>query len=118
MRRRLMDSPRRSNRINLYVGNLSSTATEIDLKQVFSAFGPVIEVSIMNDEYIGSGQSRRYAYIKMEERTQGEAAILNLNGKSLSNRVIGVIEALPLSPVNVTPPCNKYRHRSWRDKKE
>ncbi|MDD4923234.1 MAG: RNA-binding protein [Dehalococcoidales bacterium] len=112
MRRQLMDSPRRSNRINLYVGNLALTVTEFELKRVFSAFGQVIDVSIMNDEYIGSGQSRRYAYIKMEERTQGEAAILNLNGKSLGDRVIGVIEALPLSPANDTPSCNKYRHRS------
>ncbi len=112
MRRRLMDSPRRSSRINLYVGNLALSVTEIQLKKVFSTFGPVIDVSIMNDEYIGSGQSRRYAYVKMEERTQGEAAIHSLNGKSLSNSVIGVIEALPLSPVDITPPCNKYRHRS------
>lgn len=112
MRRHLMDSPRRSNRINLYVGNLASTVTEIELERVFSDFGPVIDVSIMNDEYIGSGQSRRYAYIKMEERTQGEAAILNLNGKSLSNCIINVIEGLPLSPADTTPPGNKYRHRS------
>jgi hypothetical protein len=48
----------------------------------------------------------------MEERTQGEAAIHSLNGKSLSNSVIGVIEALPLSPVDIIPPGNKYRHRS------
>ncbi len=112
MRRRLTDSPRRSNKINLYVGNLSSTVTEIELNHVFSVFGPVIEVCIMNDEYIGSGQSRRYAYVKMEERMQGEAAILSLNGKLLGSHVIGVIEALPVSPVNTSPPCNKYRHRS------
>ena len=111
MRRQLMDSPRRSNRINLYVGNLALTVTEIELKRVFSAFGQVIDVSIMNDEYIGSGQSRRYAYVKMEERSQGEAAILSLNGKSLSNCVINVVEGLPLSPANVNPPSNKYRHR-------
>ncbi len=111
MRRQLMDSPRRSNRINLYVGNLAFTVTEIELERIFSVFGTVINVSIMNDEYIGSGQSRRYAYIKMEERTQGEAAILSLNGKSLSNSIINVIEGLPLSPADAAPSCNKYRHR-------
>ncbi len=113
MRRQLMDCHQRSSKINLYVSNLETTVTEADLKRIFSAFGPVIDVSIMNDEYIGSGQSRRYAYVKMEGKDQGEAAILSLNGKSLKNSVIGVIEALPLSPVNDTATaCNKYRHRS------
>jgi RNA recognition motif-containing protein len=108
-----MDSPQRSAKINLYVGNLEPSVTAAELNRIFSAFGPVMEVSIMNDEYIGSGQSRRYAYVKMTLRAQGEAAILSLNGRSLKNRVIGVIEALPLSPIDGAPPlCNKYRHRS------
>jgi RNA recognition motif-containing protein len=78
MRRKLMDSRQRSSRINLYVSDLETTVTEADLKRIFSALGPVIYVSIMNDEYIGSGQSRRYAYGKMEGKDQVEAAILSL----------------------------------------
>ena len=113
MKRRLMDLPQGTAKMNVYVGNLELSVTELDLKRIFSVFGQVVDLNIMNDKYIGSGQPRRYAYVKMAVRSQGEAAIAGLNGKSLRNRIIGVIEALPLSPASGTVPSgNKYRRRS------
>ena len=44
--------------MNIYVGNLSLEVTEEELRQEFITFGEVISVTIMNDKYIGSGQSR------------------------------------------------------------
>ena len=112
MKRQLMDLPQRSSKINLYVGNLEVSVTEGELKQVFLPFGQVTGVNIMDDEYIGSGQPRRYAFIEMAVRSQGEAAIIGLNGKSLRNKVIGVIEALPLSHnTGRTSRTDKYRRR-------
>jgi RNA recognition motif-containing protein len=61
------------------------------------AFGEVLSVIIMNDRDIGSGQSRGYAYVEMPSKSEGEAAVSALNGKTLANMVINVIEALPLS---------------------
>ncbi len=83
--------------MNIYVGNLSLGVTEEELRREFMAFGEVISVTIMNDKYIGSGQSRGYGFVEMPSQSEGQAAITGLNGKTLSHRAIDVIKALPLS---------------------
>jgi len=83
--------------MNIYVGNLSLEVTGEELRQEFMAFGEVISVNIMNDEYIGSGQSREYGFVEMPSVSEGQAAITALNGKTLRHRAINVIQALPLS---------------------
>jgi RNA recognition motif-containing protein len=83
--------------MNIYVGNLSLEMTEDELRKEFMAFGEVISVTIMNDKYIGSGQPRGYGYVEMTSKSEGAAAVASLSGKKLRNRVIDVVEALPLS---------------------
>ena len=83
--------------MNIYVGNLSLEVTEEELRREFMAFGEVISVTIMNDKYIGSGQSRGYGFVEMPSLSEGQAAIIALNGKTLRHRTIDVIQALPLS---------------------
>jgi len=83
--------------MNIYVGNLSLEMTEDELRQEFTAFGEVISVTIMNDKYIGSGQLRGYGYVEMASKSEGATAIANLEGKKLRDRVVNVVEALPLS---------------------
>jgi len=83
--------------MNIYVGNLSLETTEDELRKEFMEFGEVISVTIMNDRYIGSGQPRGYGYVEMASKSEGTTAITNLEGKALRNRVINVVEALPLS---------------------
>jgi len=83
--------------MNIYVGNLSLEVTEGELRQEFMAFGEVISVTIMNDKYIGSGQSRGYAFVEMPSQSEGKAAIATLKDKTLRHMTINVIEALPLS---------------------
>jgi len=83
--------------MNTYVGNLSLEVTEEELRREFMAFGEVISVTIMNDKYIGSGQSRGYGFVEMPSLSEAQAAITTLNGKSLRRRAIDVIQALPLS---------------------
>jgi RNA recognition motif-containing protein len=83
--------------MNIYVGNLSLEMTVDELRNLFLVFGEVISVTIMNDKYIGSGQPRGYGYVEMTSKAEGTTAIANLEGKKLRNRVIDVVEALPLS---------------------
>jgi hypothetical protein len=89
--------PRKGANMNIYVGNLSLEVTEEELRREFMAFGEVISVIIMNDKYIGSGQLRGYGFIEMASKAEGEAAIANLNEKTLKHMTINVVEALPLS---------------------
>jgi len=92
--------------MNIYVGNLSLETTEDELRKEFTEFGEVISVTIMNDKYIGSGQPRGYGYVEMTSKSEGAAAIANLEGKKMRNRVINVVEALPLSDKGRTVSLN------------
>ncbi len=83
--------------MNIYVGNLSLEVTEEELRQEFMAFGEVIAVTIMNDKYIGSGQSRGYGFVEMPSVSEGQAAITGLNGKTLKERTLTVNAARPRS---------------------
>jgi RNA recognition motif-containing protein len=83
--------------MNIFVGNLSLEVTESELRQEFGAFGQVASVSVMNDKYIGSGQSWGYGFVEMPSRSEGEAAISGLKGKTIKGRALDVVEALPLS---------------------
>ena len=83
--------------MNIYVGNLPFEMTEDELRQVFIAFGNVESVSIMNDKYIGSGQPRGYGFVEMASKSEGEATVTALNGRTLKHRTSDVVEALPLS---------------------
>jgi RNA recognition motif-containing protein len=81
----------------IYVGNLALETTADELRREFIEFGEVLSVSVTNDSYIGSGQPRGYGYVEMASKAEGTAAIARLEGKKLRNRIISIVEALPLS---------------------
>ena len=81
--------------MNIYVGNLSREATEEELRQEFAAFGEVASVNIIKDKY--SGQSRGFAFVEMSSKTEAEAAIAGLKGKTFKERTLDVNEARPRS---------------------
>lgn len=83
--------------INIYVGNLPLEITEDELRKEFTVFGEVVSVTIIDDKYIGSGQQRRYGYVEMASKSEGETAIANLEGKRINNTVVNIIRALPLT---------------------
>ncbi len=88
---------RRVGNMNIYVGNLSLDVTKEELRQEFMAFGEVKSVTIMNNKYIGSGQSGGYGFVEMPSLSEGQAAITALNGRILRHKTIDIIQALPLS---------------------
>jgi len=94
--------------MNIYVGNLPLDVTEEELRQEFMAFGEVKSVTIMNDKYIGSGQSRGYGFVEMVSVSEGQAAITALSERILRHRKIYVIQALPLSENGGN---GSYRHK-------
>ena len=105
--------------MNIYVGNLSLEMTVDELRNLFLAFGEVTSVTIMNDKYIGSGQPRGYGYVEMASKSEGTTAIANIKGKKLRNRVVNVVEALPLSNKNraATHDINNNRSNKRRERK-
>jgi RNA recognition motif-containing protein len=104
--------------MNIYVGNLSLETTEDELRKEFTEFGDVISVTIMNDNYIGSGQPKGYGYVEMASKSEGATAIANLEGKKLRNRIINIVEALPLSDKRGTVPLNIGSNNRLSKKRE
>lgn len=79
--------------MNIYVGNLSTEATEDDLRQAFEGFGQVTSVNIIKDKF--SGESRGFGFVEMSSKEEAQAAISGLNGKQMHNRSLNVNEARP-----------------------
>lgn len=77
--------------MNIYVGNLSHQAMDTDLKKLFSEFGVVKEVKVVTDKF--TRRSRGFAFVDMEERTQGEVAIEKLNKVSFMQQSLVVRES-------------------------
>jgi RNA recognition motif-containing protein len=81
--------------MKIYVGNLSYTVTEEDLRQAFEAFGQVSSASIIKDKF--SGQSKGFGFIEMPTKDEAETAISGMNGKDMKGRTLNVNEARPRS---------------------
>ena len=79
--------------MKIYVGNMSYSVTEEDLKQAFEAFGEIASVTIIKDKM--SGQSKGFGFVEMGSAEQGQAAISGMNGKELKGRKLNVNEARP-----------------------
>ena len=79
--------------MKIYVGNLSYEVTEEDLRQEFGAFGEVTSANIITDKY--SGRPKGFAFVEMASKSEAEAAITGLNGKTLKDRTIVVNESRP-----------------------
>jgi RNA recognition motif-containing protein len=79
--------------MRIYVGNLSYDTTEDELRQEFVAYGEVTSVSMPSDKF--SGRPKGFAFVEMGSKSEAEAAITGLNGKTLKERAIVVNEARP-----------------------
>jgi len=79
--------------MRIYVGNLSYEVTEEDLRQEFGAFGEVTSANIITDR--DSGRPKGFGFVEMASKSEAEAAITGLNGKTLKDRTVVVNEARP-----------------------
>jgi RNA recognition motif-containing protein len=74
----------------IYVGNLPFTATDAELRTLFSQHGTVESVSLPIDRE--SGRPRGFGFVEMSQ-SDASRAIQNLNGKELGGRALRVNEA-------------------------
>jgi RNA recognition motif-containing protein len=77
----------------LFVGNLSFSATESSLSEMFSQVGIVDSVKIITD--MNSGRSRGFGFVEMSTDKDAEKAIAEFNGKEFQGRQVVVNEARP-----------------------
>jgi RNA recognition motif-containing protein len=81
--------------VNIYVGNLSYSTTESELRQAFEAFGTVESVNVIQDRE--TGRSKGFGFVVMPDNAQGQAAIAGVNDKDMGGRRVKVNEARPRS---------------------
>ena len=77
----------------LYVGNLSYSTTEDDLRTLFTQAGTVASVALIKDR--DSGQSKGFAFIEMSNQVEAEKAISMFNGRMMGERELKVSLARP-----------------------
>ncbi len=77
----------------LYVGNLSFSTTEDELRALFAKAGTATSVELIKDR--STGNSKGFAFVQMSTQAEAESAIKMFNGYSLGNREIKVNLARP-----------------------
>ncbi len=84
---------RRKMESKLYVGNLSYSTTEDDLRTLFFQAGTVASVALIKDR--DSGQSKGFAFVEMSNQSEAQKAITMFNGYNMGDRELKVSMARP-----------------------
>jgi RNA recognition motif-containing protein len=105
--------------MKIYVGNLSFSMSESELKAVFSEFGEVSDATLVTDR--DTGRPRGFGFVEMRNDQEARSAIAALDGKEVGGRTIKVNEAKPkTSPSRrdqdgpAAPDCAAWRHGDAR----
>ena len=80
----------------VYVGNLPFSVSEEDLKELFSSYGEISEVSLITDKF--SGRSKGFGFVTFANKEDAEKAISEMNEKDVQGRALKVSEAKPMDP--------------------
>ncbi len=79
--------------VRLYVGNLSYSTTEEDLRTLFSQAGTVASVALIKDR--DTGQSKGFAFVEMSTQAEAQKAISQFNAQNFKDRPLTVNIARP-----------------------
>ena len=74
--------------VKLYVGNLSYTTTEEDLRTLFAQAGTVASVALIKDRE--TGRSKGFGFVEMSTQVEAQKAISMFNGFTLDERELTV----------------------------
>jgi RNA recognition motif-containing protein len=96
----------------LYIGNLSYTLVEEDVKQAFERSGKVINVKIITDRE--TGQSRGFAFVEMGSDQEASQALSDWAGSELGGRTLVVKEAQERRNNNGYRPNDSDRGNGYR----
>ena len=77
--------------VRLFVGNLSYTTTEADLRGYFGTVAPPSHVVLPVDR--DTGRPRGFAFVEFLDRAQAEQAIQKFHGQVFNGRPLSVSEA-------------------------
>ena len=81
--------------MRIYVGNLTYSVTDEDLREIFGEYGDLTTAEVIKDKF--SGQSKGFGFVDMPDNSEAEAAIKELNESMFKGRKLTVNEARPRS---------------------
>ena len=77
----------------LFVGSLPWSVTDEFLLNIFEGHGKVVSAKIVTDR--GTGKSRGFGFVEMENSSDANSALEALNNSEISGRKIVVNHATP-----------------------
>lgn len=72
----------------LFVGGLAWGTTDDSLREAFAEYGTVVDAKVITDRY--SGRSRGFGFVSFETAAQAEAAMQQMDGRSVDGRTVRV----------------------------
>ena len=79
--------------MNIFVASLSYQVSEADLRELFEEYGTVSSAKIITDRE--TGRSRGFGFVEMDDDSEGQRAIDELNGAEFDGRTLAVSVARP-----------------------
>lgn len=78
----------------LYVGNLPYSTNDQSLADTFSKYGNVLSATVITDKM--SGRSKGFGFVELEDDSQAQEAIKEMNGADMDGRKLNVSVARPM----------------------
>ena len=82
--------------MEIFVGNISFSSAEDDIRGLFGVFGTVERVNIITDR--ATGRSRGFCFVAMPKEDEARNAIEALNGVEVHGRTLAINQARPRQP--------------------
>lgn len=79
--------------MKIYVGNLSFTTSDNELRDAFAPYGEVASAQVITDRE--TMRSRGFGFVEMPDDNAADQAIRSLNGADLQGRTLTVNVAKP-----------------------
>lgn len=77
----------------LFVGSLSYSVNDDQLKDAFAVAGTVVSAKVIVDRE--TGRSKGFGFVEMSTEEEAKKAIDMVNGKEIEGRAVAVSEARP-----------------------
>jgi RNA recognition motif-containing protein len=77
----------------LYIGNLSYSASDTQLRDAFAPYGAVLSATIITDR--DTGQPRGFGFVEYATSDEASRAVEGMNGVDLAGRAVVVSVARP-----------------------
>jgi len=97
--------------MKVYVGNLPFSFDDDNLKELFSPYGEIEEVTVIKDKF--SGRSKGFGFVTFKNAESAQSAISELNEKEIEGRALKVNEAKPMDPDRPRREFNRGPRRDF-----